>query len=146
MLLQVPMIKPEKLLKIFKFIKFLLTQSTTDLIDCEHLGPTFLWKGRDVLRTDLDKTCQGSYYLENKTAILEKCGFDFKAAEEQVLQISPNNWLVSSPIEYSAHIICDINTMSCPIIFDSKPIYEKTNYYQHPLKLLNCLQKPLTCG
>ena len=45
--------------------------------------------------------------MENKTAILEKCTFDFKAAEEQVFQISPSNWLVSSPVDYSARIIGD---------------------------------------
>ena len=135
MFLHVPMVKPEKLLKFFKFIKFPLTQadstnfsmiphmdsellavgqnhqykilSQADLIDCEHLGATFLCKGRDVLRSDLEETCLGSYYLENKTAILEKCTFDFKKAEEQVFQISPSNWLVSSPVEYSARVICD---------------------------------------
>ena len=135
MFLHVPMVKPEKLLKFFKFIRFPLTQSHTtnfsmvphmdsellavgqnhqykilsqaDLIDCEHLGATFLCKGRDVLRSDLEKTCLGSYYLENKTAILEKCTFDFKEAEEQVFQISPTNWLISSPVDYSARIICD---------------------------------------
>ena len=97
MFLHVPMVKQEKLLKFFKFIKFPLTQTTTtnfsmvphvesdllavgqnhqykilsqsDLIDCEHLGTTFLRKGRDVLRTDLENTCLGSYYMENKTAI-----------------------------------------------------------------------------
>jgi hypothetical protein len=82
-----------KLLKFFQFIKFPLSQSTgqkfsmmpnidqdllaieqdhkfnflnqSDLNSCTQYGSTYLCKGRDVLRMDLNNTCIGTYYLED---------------------------------------------------------------------------------
>jgi hypothetical protein len=102
--LHVPLVNPSKLLKFFQFIKFPLAQnlgsnltimpnivqdllaigqdhqfnflSQSDLNSCTQYGTTYLCKGRDVLRKDLDNTCLGSYYLENIDAIHSKCKFD----------------------------------------------------------------------
>ena len=88
--LHAPMVKPNKLLKFFQFIKFPLSQSMgqnltmmpnveqdllaigqdhqfnllsqSDLNSCTKYGSTYLCKGRDITRTDLSNTCIGAYY------------------------------------------------------------------------------------
>jgi hypothetical protein len=99
--LHVPMVNPNKVLKLIQFIKFTLAQnlgsnltmmpnieqdllaigqehqfnllSQSDLNSCTQYGTNYLCKDRDVLRTDLDTTCLGSYYLDNIDAIHAKC-------------------------------------------------------------------------
>ena len=132
--LHVPMVNPSKLLKFFQFIKFPLAQnlgsnltmmpninrdllaigqdhqfnllSQSDLNSCTQYGATYLCKGRDVLRTDLENTCLGSYYLENIDAIHSKCKFNLIPPQEHVFQISSNKWIISSPLDFSTIIKC----------------------------------------
>ncbi len=90
--LHVPMVTPMKLL--FQFIKVLLSQtsgqnysimpnidldllaigqdhqfnllSQSDINLCTKYGSTYLCKGRDVLRTNLNMTCIEAYYINLK--------------------------------------------------------------------------------
>ena len=135
-----PMVKPMKLLKFFQFIKFPLSQnigknltmmpnvnedllaighehqfkllSQSDLNSCTQYGPTYMCKGRDVMRTDLDTTCLGAYYLENLEAIQQRCKFDLIPSQEHVFQIESNKWIISSPSDFST-------TIKCPSTFQS---------------------------
>jgi hypothetical protein len=66
----------------------LLSQS--DLNSCAQYGSTYLCKGQDVLRTDLNTTCIGAYYLEDLSSIQEKCKFNFIKAQEHIFQIAAN--------------------------------------------------------
>ena len=87
-LIHAPMVKPSKLLQLYKFIKFPLTQTVghnitmmpsmnqdmlavweeyqyklmdqTDFLSCKQYGTTFLCKYRDVIRKDLASTCIGA--------------------------------------------------------------------------------------
>jgi hypothetical protein len=59
-----------------------------------------------VLRTNLDTTFLGSYYLENINAIHSKCKFDLIPPQEHVFQINSNKWIVSSPLDFSTIIKC----------------------------------------
>jgi hypothetical protein len=84
-----PVVKPKKFIKFFQFIKFpfsqlsvqnftmmpnidkdLLTigqdhqfnlQSQSGLHACTKYGSTYLCKGREVIRTELNTTCMGAY-------------------------------------------------------------------------------------
>ena len=106
----IPMVKPNKMLKFFQYIKFPMTQtigqnyslmphmekdllavgadhqfkilSQSDLTSCNKYASTYLCKGRDVMRTDLDATCLGAYYLQNKENIVKQCKFDIVAPAE----------------------------------------------------------------
>jgi hypothetical protein len=126
--LHLPMVKPNKLLKFFQFIKFPLYQTSgqnysmmpnigkdlltigqedqfnllgqSDLNLCTQYGSTYLCKGRDVLRTDLKSTCVGTYYLEDLTAIQQLCKFDLKQAKEHIFQIAAKQWIILSPINF----------------------------------------------
>jgi hypothetical protein len=110
--LHVPMVKSIKLLKFFQFIKFPFFQtsgqnftmmpnierdllaigqehqfnllSQSDLNSCTQFGSTYMCKGRDVVRTDLNTLCIGAYYLEDFSSIQNKCKFDLAPAKEQV--------------------------------------------------------------
>jgi hypothetical protein len=55
---------------------------------------TDVCKGRDVLRTDLNKPSIRAYYLEDLTSI-KKCKFDLIEAQEYVFQIAANQWIIS---------------------------------------------------
>jgi hypothetical protein len=116
--LHVPMVKPMKLLKFFHFIKFPLSQtsgqnysmmpnidkdlfaigqecqfsllSQSDMNLCTQYGSTHLCKERDVLRTYLNTTCIGAYYVVDLTSIEQKCKFDLMPAKEHVFQIAAN--------------------------------------------------------
>ena len=141
--LHVPMVNPNKLLKFFQFIKFPLAQnlgsnltmmpninedllaigqdhqfnllSQSDLNSCTQYGSTYLCKGRDVLRTDLDTTCLGAYYLENIDTIHSKCKFNLIPPQEHVFQISSNKWIISSPSDFSTIIKCPSTFQSITI-------------------------------
>jgi hypothetical protein len=82
---------------------------------CTQYGTTYLCKGHDVLRTDLETTCLGSYYLENIDAIHSKCKFDLIPPQEHVFQIASNKWIVSSHLDFSTII-------KCPSMFQSVTI------------------------
>jgi hypothetical protein len=141
--LHIPMVNPSKLLKFFQFIKFPLAQnlgsnlmmmpnidqdllaigqyhqfnllSQSDLNSCTQYGNRYYCKGRDFLRTDLDNTCLGSYYLENIDAIRSKCKFNLITPQEHIFQITSNKWIIYLPSDFSTII-------NCPSTFQSVTI------------------------
>ena len=152
------MVKPNKLLKFFQFIKFPLSQSMgqnltmmpnveqdllaigqehqfnllsqSDLTACTKYGSTYLCKGRDVTRTDLTNTCIGAYYLEDLSSIQAKCKFDLIKAQEHVFQLASNTWLISSPIDFST-------TIKCPSTFTTIAIRSSATVTVPPGCLVN---------
>ncbi len=68
-----------------------------------------------MLRTDLETTCLGSYYLENIDAIHTKCKFDLIPPLEHVFQIASNKWIISSPSDFSTIIKCPLTFQSVTI-------------------------------
>jgi hypothetical protein len=68
--------------------------SQSDINLCTQNDPTCLCKGRDVLRTDLDKTCLGLYCLENIDKIQSTCKFDLIPSQEHVSKLQVINELL----------------------------------------------------
>jgi hypothetical protein len=148
-LLHMPMVKPNKLLKFFQFIKFTFSQSLgsnftmmpnvdkdllakgqdhqfnllsqSDLNSCTKYGSTHLCKGGDVIRTDLNTTCMGAYYLGDLTTFQNNCKFDIVPAKEHVFQIAANQWILSSPLNFTPTLICS-KTFSSMTIRSSSTI------------------------
>jgi hypothetical protein len=63
-------------------------------------------KGRDVLRTDVSRTCIGAYYFKNIDTIQDKCKFYLIPAQEHFFQLASNKWLIYSPINFPTTIKC----------------------------------------
>jgi len=49
--------------------------SSSDLHSCNKMGETYFCKGRNVLLTDLTKTCLGALYLAEPKTIQTRCQF-----------------------------------------------------------------------
>jgi hypothetical protein len=62
--------------------------------------------------TDLSSTCFGAYYLKDLTNIQEKYKFELFQAQEYAFQITSNQWIISSPINFPT-------TGKCPTTFTS---------------------------
>ena len=142
-----PMVKPSKLLQLYKFIKFPLTQTTghnitmmpsmdqdllavgeeyqyklmdqTDFLSCKHYGTTFLCKDREVIGKDLATTCIGAYYLQDLTSIQAQCQFNMVPAKEYTFNLGNNKWLISTPNSYTS-------TLRCPSTFKTISIQTTT--------------------
>jgi hypothetical protein len=69
-------------------------------------------QGTDVLRTELNTTCIGAFYLEDLTLIQQKRTFDLIEAQEHAFQIAADQWIISSPVDFPT-------TLSCPKTFTS---------------------------
>jgi len=64
--------------------KWYQTLSSLDLQNCIKLGETYCCKGRNVLHTDLSKTCIGSLYLASPNKILWSCKFSIGDVQEKI--------------------------------------------------------------
>ena len=132
-----PMVKPAKLLQLYRFIKFPLTQTTghnitmmpsmdqdllavgedyqyklmdqADFLSCKQYGTTFLCKDRDVISKDLATTCIGSYYLQKLSSIQEQCKFNMVPAKEYTFKLGNDKWLISTPLPYTSTLRCPSN-------------------------------------
>ena len=55
-----------------------------DLQTCTNMGETYFCKGRNVLLTDLTKTCFGALYLADAKNIQDRCKFSIGGAQEKI--------------------------------------------------------------
>jgi hypothetical protein len=58
--------------------------SSSDLQTCTKLGETYICKGRNVLLTDLTKTCLGALCLAVAKNIQDRCKFSIGGAQEKI--------------------------------------------------------------
>ncbi len=70
------------------------TISSSDLYCCLPLGDTFFCKAREVMETDLKRSCLGTLYLAKSEAIQITC--QFKIAEARDFELAKNTWAVKS--------------------------------------------------
>jgi hypothetical protein len=67
--------------------------SSTDLKSCNKMGQTYFCKGRNVLLTDLNKTCLGALYLVDAKNIQGQCKFSIGGAQVTSVQRRSLFWL-----------------------------------------------------
>jgi hypothetical protein len=70
--------------------------SSSDLQNCNKMGETYFCKGRNVLLTDLTKTCLGSLYLTDVQNIQSRCKFSIDGAQEKIFRLDSNTYMVYS--------------------------------------------------
>jgi len=80
--------------------------SSTDLQACNKMGETYFCKGRNVLMTDLTKTCLGALYLADNKNIHGRCKFSVRGAQEKIFRLDSNTYVVYSLGKISTNHIC----------------------------------------
>ncbi len=80
--------------------------SSTDLQACNKMGETYFCKGRNVLLTDLTKTCLGSLYLADNANIHGRCRFSIGGAQEKIFRLDSNKYVVYSLGKISTNHVC----------------------------------------
>jgi hypothetical protein len=80
--------------------------SSSDLQTCNKMGETYFCKGRNVLLTDLTKTCLGALYLANAKDIQDRCKFSIGGAQEQIFRLDSNTLVVYSIAKINTNHVC----------------------------------------
>ncbi len=68
--------------------------SSMDLQSCNKMGETYFCKGRNVLLTDLTKTCLGALYFADAKNIQGQCKFSIGGAQEKIFCLDSNTYVV----------------------------------------------------
>jgi len=71
-----------------------MTMTSTDLQSCFVLRRVHYCPNRQILRTDWSKTCLSALYKMNQEAATRYCDFQIQPADERVLKLDANNYLV----------------------------------------------------
>jgi hypothetical protein len=80
--------------------------SSLDLQTCNKMGETYFCKGRNVLLTDLTKTCLGALYLVDAKNIQDCCKFSISGAQEKIFRLDSNTYVVYSLGKINTNHIC----------------------------------------
>ncbi len=80
--------------------------ASTDLQSCNKMGETYFCKGRNVLLTELTKTCLGALYLADNKNIQGRCKFSIGGAQEKIFHLDSNTYVVYSLRKISTNHVC----------------------------------------
>jgi hypothetical protein len=70
------------------------------------MGETYFCNGRNVLLTDLTKTCLGALYLANAKNIQDCCKFSICGAQEKIFWLNSNKYVVYSLGKINTNHVC----------------------------------------
>jgi hypothetical protein len=80
--------------------------SSLDLQTCNKMGETYFCKGRNVLLTNLTKTCLGALYLANSKNIQDQCKFSIGRAQENIFRLNSNTYVVYTLWKINTNHVC----------------------------------------
>lgn len=93
------------------------TFSESELTECDKHGRYFLCEGHQILRTQLAESCLGALYLRREEGVHAHCKFERRKLVEEVYQLSPNTFLIYSPIMFTTKQICTNQSITNSPIF-----------------------------
>jgi hypothetical protein len=135
LILHVPLVHPDNVLDMYRYVPYPLTTTvsdehvmmvntgpkdifaqgktgeyqilgTSDLNQCFKIHRTFYCKGRQVLKTNMAKTCLGALFSKNSDAAAHYCDFDVVPADEQVYHLKGQEYLVYTKNELVVQKVC----------------------------------------
>jgi hypothetical protein len=140
LLLHVPMVPAESVLRLFQLLPFPLPftdshflmpdpanqilalssgvdrlsveMSVANLLSCHRINSAYLCERHGVLRRQLNTTCLGSLYIQDFNGAMTLCEMRIVEHTETVLQMQDNWYLVYSPIAFTGYVICLNNSNS----------------------------------
>ena len=68
--------------------------SSAELNLCFKLGRVYYCQGRQILKTDFQKTCLGPLYVKDAEAASWYCDFQVQLANKRVVRMKGDNYLV----------------------------------------------------
>ena len=135
LVLHVPAIAPNSLLKLFKMYplpipissdlaivpeakdnilglthgknKMAVHLASTDLLDCKNINKIFLCERHAVLEKQVNSSCLGALYLQDFNSAKELCPLKTLPLTEMLRQLSDNWFLIYSPQPQTAPITCN---------------------------------------
>ena len=106
----IPMVQDELLAISAGFNRFSARLSGTDLLGCHAINNVYLCERHGVLQKELNDSCLGALYLQDFPAVQELCPLFIRPASEMVQQLLDNWFLVFSPKAQTAFITCKNGT------------------------------------
>ncbi len=148
LVLHVPLFTPHNLMLLYKFIPLLVNfnfsgnvsvtpnvgtnnmitvghfqsyqlLSSSDLQTCNKMGETYFCRGRNVLLTDLTKTCLGALYLADTKNIQYRCKFSIDREQEKIFCLDSNTYVVYSLGKINTNHICPKGKSILPVQISS---------------------------
>ena len=81
-----------------------------DLMDCHNINRFFMCERHGVLQKSIGSSCLSSLYNQNFTAAALQCDMQMQPYKEAVLQLQNRNFLIYSPVSFTASARCQNNT------------------------------------
>jgi hypothetical protein len=120
------------------------TMTNTDLQNCFVLRRVHYCPNRQVLKTDWSKTCLSALFKMNQVAATRYCDFEIQPADERVLKLDHNNYLIYTNRQMVAEKHCGTKHESisikegshvnvgpgCKIKLDQHQIYGENSFVQ----------------
>jgi hypothetical protein len=104
--------------------------SSSDLQMCNKMGETYFCKGRNVLLTDLTKTCLRALYLADAKNIQDRCKFSIAGAQEKIFRLDSNMYVVYSLWKINTNHICPkAKSISVIQILSGQTVRINPSYY-----------------
>jgi hypothetical protein len=85
------------------------------------MGETYFCKGRNVLLTDLTKTCLGALYITDAKNIQDRCKFPIGGAQEKIFRLDSNTYVVYSLGNINTNHVCPNSKSISAIQISSGP-------------------------
>ena len=86
--------------------------SSTDLLDCKNINKIFLCERHAVLEKQINSSCLGALYLQDFDSAKQLCPLHTEPITEIVRQLADNWFLIYSPKPQTAQITCSNGTES----------------------------------
>ena len=134
-IVHIPLTRPEQVMDMFEYIPFPMTMSTSEnhvilprpghhnvlalyqkqeyqvlasseLSQCFKLGSVHYCQGRQILKTNFQKTCLGALYVKDAQAASWYCDLKVQPADERVFRVKNDDYLVYTNKEVIATKKC----------------------------------------
>jgi len=148
LILHVPMVPPDSILRLFQlhpfplpftdshFImsdpanqifaissgvdRFSIKMSVANLMSCHRINSAYLCERHGVMRRELNSTCLGSLYLQDFIGATNLCEMRIVEQVETVPQLQDNWYLVYSSVAFISYIIC-LNNSNLEVFMKTGP-------------------------
>jgi hypothetical protein len=104
----IPMVGNENVIAVGKNNQY-IPMTEAELIHCPIIQKVYLCKGKNVIQHDYTTTCIGAMYNQENEHIKELCDFKITKPQEMVKQLDHDQWLVTSPTDFTTRLECDKN-------------------------------------
>jgi hypothetical protein len=142
----IPMVGTENVIAVGKNKQY-IPMTEAELLHCPIVQKVYLCKGKNVIQHDYTTTCIGAMYNQENQHIKELCSFKIVKPQEMVKQLDHDQWLVTSPVDFTTGLECGKNLPNENLKTDPIRIHQnKANTVTVPVGCKLPLQKQTING